>query len=199
MSSRFFLECVFFDSHDTREIIWRGRPDPRARRWRGRHCTDLAGARSRRTSDVSDPFWSSFILSTGDLNMGRLGAPISIAVHVATRIVSICGRGAVAPCALTLGGGEKYRAVDVDDADDSGRQCRRITMEAAWGGWDGARESLESSSSFASFLLLGRWDARWDGRHYGMEFNLSSSSFRFGRARGYSVAVAVLLSSEKRI
>ena len=75
--------------------------------------------RSRRTSDVSDPFWSSFILSTGDLNMGRLGAPISIAVHVATRIVSICGRGAVAPCALTLGGGEKYRAVDVDDADDS--------------------------------------------------------------------------------
>ena len=51
--------------------------------------------------------------------MGRLGAPISIAVHVATRIVSICGRGAVAPCALTLGGGEKYRAVDVDDADDS--------------------------------------------------------------------------------
>eukprot|EP00578_Thalassiosira_sp_NH16_P028585 CAMPEP_0181085144 /NCGR_PEP_ID=MMETSP1071-20121207/5077_1 /TAXON_ID=35127 /ORGANISM="Thalassiosira sp., Strain NH16" /LENGTH=43 /DNA_ID= /DNA_START= /DNA_END= /DNA_ORIENTATION= len=28
-------------------------------------------------------------------------------------------------------------------------------MEAARGGWDGARESLESSSSFASFLLLG--------------------------------------------
>ena len=53
------------------------------------------------------------------------------------------------------GGGEKYRAVDVDDADDSGRQWRRITMEAAWGGWDGARESLESSLSFASFLFLG--------------------------------------------
>ena len=34
-------------------------------------------------------------------------------------------------------------------------QWRRITMEAARGGWDGARESLESSSSFASFLFLG--------------------------------------------
>ena len=34
-------------------------------------------------------------------------------------------------------------------------QWRRITMEAARGGWDGARESLESSLSFASFLLLG--------------------------------------------
>ena len=77
-------------------------------------------------------------------------------------------------------------------------QWRRVTMEAARGGWDGARESLESSSSFASFLLLGRWDARWDGRRYGMEFNLSSSSFRFV-ARVVIRLRLRLLSSEKRI
>ena len=52
------------------------------------------------------------------------------------------------------GGGEKHRAVDVDDADNANARASMsedYIMEAARGGWDGASQSLESSLSFASF------------------------------------------------